>query len=83
MASCEGRKPRIPQCDAGTLTLPLGLVPMIEKNLLVQFIEDKPRSIKIVHERNSPKVKSTSFASTATADPLKILQVPDQAHMDF
>ena len=43
------------------------------KNLLVQFIEDKPRSIKIVHERNSPKVKSTSFASTATANPLKIL----------
>jgi hypothetical protein len=70
MASCEGRKPRIPQYDAGTLTLPPVSVPMIE-NLLVQFIEDKPRSIKIVHERNSPKVKSTSFAPTATADPLE------------
>ena len=31
MASCEGRKPRISQYDAGTLTLPPVLVPMIER----------------------------------------------------
>ena len=38
---------------------------------MVQFIEDKPINIKIVHEKNSPKAKSTSFAPTATADPLE------------
>jgi hypothetical protein len=46
MASCEGRNPRIPQYDAGTLTFPPVQIPMIAKNLLVQSIKEKPRNTK-------------------------------------
>ena len=40
-------------------------------NFLFKFVEENPRNVKIVRERNLPKAKSTSFAATATADPLE------------
>jgi hypothetical protein len=70
MASCEGRKPRIPQYDAGTLTLPPVSVPMIKRrtfwfNLLRTSQETYKLSTKESHLRRNQQ------ALTATADPLE------------
>ena len=41
MASSEGRKPRIPQCDAGILTLPPVSVPMIERTVWLNLLRTR------------------------------------------
>lgn len=78
MASCEGRNPRIPQYEAGTLTLPPVSDPMKARSFwfkdeqrIIKIVLNQKKNIKIVHERKLPKAKSTSFAPTATADPLE------------
>jgi len=69
-ASYEGRNPKIPQYDAGTLTLPPVSVPVVQRTLSLYL-----RQTKIHQESfrldNLPKEKSTIFAPTATADPLE------------
>ena len=46
MASCEGRNPRIPQYDAGTLTLPPVSVPMIEKTFSLDLLRQAKKHKK-------------------------------------
>jgi Lhr-like helicase len=84
MASCEGRKPRIPQYDAGTLTLPPVSVPMIKRrtfwfNLLRTSQETYKLSTKESHLRRNQQ----ALRLLQQQIHWKILQVPDQAHMDF
>ena len=63
MASCEGRNPRIPQYDAGTLTLPAVSVPMIARTFWFNLLRTSQETQKLFFK------KTTSCAPTATADP--------------
>ena len=63
MASCEGRNPRIPQYDAGTLTLPPMSVPMIARTFWLNLLRTSQETQKLFFK------KSTSCAPTATANP--------------
>jgi len=71
-ASCEGRNPKIPQYDAGTLTLPPVSVPVVQRafyfTLYLRQTKIHQESFRLQY---LPKEKSTIFAPTATADPLE------------